>query len=261
MASLNLAGEAANYTEHLNLIVGSKRETYIVHKEFILPHSPVLTEHYNKCCEFFETNTIEIPNVSDYESMQVLVNWCYRPDTALVQPEVDPDAGGDKANNKRRTQLLQVYDLARDFGMVRLKNHITNQFREHSEPRVMAIALINHSAAFKDPECGLVRYIVDNVARYLNKHPKRYHEQQTAWSRQLKTMLRADAALLQAVHDAQMRPAAEQVSPKHKPLCFYHDHAAEDECLDAEAQSEDEDTEDESMDDEPLANTSKKKKR
>lgn len=261
MASLNLAGEAANYTEHLKIVVGSKQKTCVVHKEFILPHSPVLAEHYNKCCEFFESNTIEIPNVNDYESMQVLVNWCYKPDTVLVQPAADPDTSGDMANNKRRTQLLQVYALARKFGIARLNNHITNQFREHSEPRVMTIALINYSATFKDPECGLVRYVIDNVARYLNKYPKRYHEQRSAWSGQLKMMLRADAAFLQAIHDAQIRLAAEQVSTKPKPPCFYHDHVAEDDCPDAEAQSVEESTEDESMDDEPLANTSKKKKR
>jgi len=265
MASLNLADEAANFTEHLKLVVGSKQKTYVVHKEFILPHSPLLTEHHKKCCEFVETDTIAIPNVNDYESMQVLLNWCYKPATALVQPAVDPNTGGDMANNKRRTQLLQVYSLAREFGIVKLKNQITNQFREHSEPRMMTIALINHSTTFNDPECGLVRYVIDNAARYMNKYPNKYHDRQSTWSRQLKTMFRANAAFLQVVHDAQMRLAAERVPPRSKPLCYYHDHMADEECPDAAAQSEDESTEDESMDEsmdeEHLANTSKKKTR
>lgn len=269
MASFNLANEAANYTEHLKLVVGIERKTYVVHKEFILPHSPVLTEHYEKGCEFFEIDTITIPNVNDYDSMQVLLNWCYKPDTALVQPAVNPNTGGDMANNKRRSQLLQVYALAREFGIVKLKDQITNQFREHSEPRLMTIALINDSTTFNDPECGLARYVIDNVARYMNKYPKKYHDQQSTWSRQLKAMFRANAAFLQVVHDAQMRLAAEQIPPRSKPLCYYHDHMADEECSNAAAESEDENTDDESMDEsmdesvdeEHLANTSKKKTR
>lgn len=95
MFSCTLATKATDYTQHLSIVLGSvEKRSYIVHKEFILHHSSVLNSYYEKSCKSFETGTIEVPDSDDFESMQVLVNWCYKGESALVEPAVNPKRDG-----------------------------------------------------------------------------------------------------------------------------------------------------------------------
>ena len=188
-----MASAAANYTEHLTIVVGrSEQKGCIVHKEFIQPHSLALEEYYDNSCKISKANTIITTDVNDHESMQVPVNWCHRKDTARVQPTVSSRRDRGAADNDRRKQLLKVYSLVDNFGMARLINDIANQSHKHCEPRRMTTALIKHAETISKPECGLLRYFIDNLASYLNKDPTKYQNQPNEWSCQVRLMLKAD---------------------------------------------------------------------
>lgn len=136
---------------------------------------------------------------------------------------------------------MKVYSLADKLAMARLKNEIVNHFRERSEPRRMALPLLEHMVKHNKPNDAIARYVIDNLAHYLNRNPARYQDQRNQWSQRLKLMIKHDSTFLRLIFEAQMRVAAEDEPPRLKPFCFYHDHDdADEDYPDAEPLSEEE---------------------
>ncbi|KAK5955740.1 hypothetical protein OHC33_003381 [Knufia fluminis] len=245
-ADFSLAACAPDYTSTFILLIGNSQKRLTIHEHVLCAQSSFFREKWQHSPRLGNTLSLSFPDI-DYEAMQVLVDWCYRKETALKNPSVDPKKDGDNPNNIRRNQLAQVHLLATMFGMPRLEDDLTDQFRKHSKGRNMDPVTVRTVVDGQLPLCGLLRFIIHDLGYYTSENPQKYMNRRNQWSKAITDLVDGHPVFAQAIFKAHMEFLADETKehPITQPICFYHNHADDDESCPANVATNDEDTNDE----------------
>ena len=232
-------------TLQIKLIAVSK--IFVVHKEKVCTAIPSFQEVLEKSSEFTQHGIIEINDLIDYSSMAVMIEWVYTGKLALRNPKLDQD--DDKNTKVRRRELTDVYFVARGFKALNLQNDVIDEFRVLSKKRRMECSLLERVVGCCSVDCGLARYMIDDIAELLSRKPDAYNDEESKWSKNFRELIERIPPLGIAIFSATMDLNAQKVpTPDKQPVKYYHDLVAVDVSMDEDSDTDDED--DSSEDDE-----------